>query len=65
MKLIANWRRTHKMFSVHALTILGMLGAIADWMPILREFVPGWVYIAIMIAGIGGRMLNQEKLHES
>lgn len=59
MRLVDDWRNWWKMYSVHALAFLGALGALSDWLPIVREFVPAWVYIAIMVAGIGGRLINQ------
>lgn len=59
MRLVDDWRNWWKMYSVHALSLLGALGALSDWLPLVREFVPAWVYIAIMVAGIGGRLLSQ------
>ena len=65
VKVVPYWRKCWRMYSVHAITVLGMLGAIADWMPIVREFVPAWAYITIMALGIVGRMISQDKDDES
>lgn len=59
MQLVDDWKKCWKMYSIHAIWVLGALGALADWMPIVREFVPPWVYIAVMTAGIAGRLVSQ------
>ena len=64
-RVVPYWRKAWKMYSVHALAVLGGLGAIADWMPIVREFVPWWLYLTIMALGIIGRMIPQVKGDES
>lgn len=65
LRVVPYWRKCWRMYSVHAIVALGMLGGIADWMPIVREFVPGWVYITIMTLGLIGRMIPQVKSDES
>jgi len=66
MKLIPNWRRAWRMFSVQAMTLAtAMQGA---WMAVpedLKAHVPGalvhGVTVALLVAGIVGRLVAQPK----
>lgn len=58
-RLIERRHMWWRFYSVHAMAALGLMGALADWMPILREFIPTWAYVAVMTAGILGRIIKQ------
>ncbi len=64
-RVVPYWRKVWKMYSVHALAVLGGLVEIADWIPIGREFVPWRLDLAIMVLGIIGLMIPQAKDDES
>jgi hypothetical protein len=67
MKLIPNWRKAWRMFSVQAQTIaLALTGA---WQAVpedIRTAVPGWVPLTmlglILVGGIVGRLIEQPKV---
>ena len=69
MKLIPNWRKAWRMFSVQAQAIaLALAGA---WQAVpedIRNVVPGWVPITllalILVGGIVGRLISQPKVHD-
>ena len=66
MKLIHNWRRAWRMFSVQAqgtaLAVLGAWQALPDEM---RSVVPAWAVVTIamllLVFGIVGRLTEQPK----
>jgi hypothetical protein len=62
-KVVPYWRKCWRMYSVHAITALGSLGALSSWMPIVREFVPGWAYLALMGLGVTGALVRQACLN--
>lgn len=59
VKLVPYWRKLWRMYSVHAIAALGSLGALSSWMPLVRELVPGWAYLALMVLGITGALVKQ------
>lgn len=68
MRLIPNWRRAWRMFSVQAqalaFAVLGGWQAMPDE---LRAAVPAWAVLAVamvlLVAGIVGRLIQQPKTH--
>lgn len=66
MKLIPNWRRSWRMFSVQAMTlaaaIQGAWPAIpGDMKSSLPPTLVHWVSLALLLAGIAGRLVDQPK----
>lgn len=69
MKLIPNWRRAWRMFSVQAqalaIAVLGGWQAMPDE---LRAVVPAWavltVAMVLLVAGIVGRLIQQPKTQD-
>ena len=66
MKLIAEWQRAYRMFSVQAMVVAGAL--LATWTALpedLKATFPGWVdnaaAIAILAMGVIGRLVDQSK----
>ena len=64
MKLIPNWRRAWRMFSVQAMTAAtAILGAWQAFPPDLRDSLPEtWVHgsaMALLVLGIVGRLIAQ------
>ena len=64
MRLVADWKRAHRWFSVHAMVLAGALQA--AWLAVpddLRTSVPAWVPQVLtgllLIAGILGRLIDQ------
>lgn len=69
MKLIPNWRRAWRMFSVQAQA--AAIAAIAGWQALpddLRALVPQGLAIslavALLVLGIIGRLIDQPKTRE-
>ena len=59
VKVIPQWRGAWKMYSVWVMCLLGGLGALADWLPLLREYLPGWLYLSLICVGIASRLITQ------
>ena len=59
IKLVPQWRSVWRMYSVWVMCLLGGLGALSDWMPLLREYLPGWLYVSMVAAGIAARIIAQ------
>lgn len=66
MKLIPNWRRAWRMFSVQAMAAVAVLQTAwpqipddikASWPPHLVH----WVTVALVVAGVVGRVVAQPK----
>lgn len=70
MKLIPQWRRAWRMFSVQAMTLAGAVQAAWALMPEdLKAQLPAGlvpvVSIVLLVAGIAGRMVQQPKVTSS
>lgn len=64
MKLVSDWKRAHRWFSIHAMVLAGAVQA--AWVAIpddLHTSVPAWVPHVLtgvlLIAGIAGRLVDQ------
>lgn len=65
MKLIDNWKRAHRMFSVQAMALAAAVQGIWPTIPEdLKSHLPTslvhWVSIVLLMAGILGRLVTQE-----
>lgn len=69
MKLIPNWRRAWRMFSVQAMTLAAALQGTWAMLPEdLKAALPPTlvpvVSIALLLAGVVGRLVDQPKVKE-
>lgn len=69
MKLIPQWRRAWRMFSVQAMTgATALLGAWQAFPPDLKAALPAdWVNgaaIALLVLGIAGRLIDQPAIRK-
>lgn len=67
MKLIPNWRRAWRMFSVQAqgaaLALLGTWQVMPeDLKATLSPTLVGWVAMGLLVFGIAGRLIEQPKV---
>ena len=67
MKLIPNWRRSWRMFSVQAMALAAAIQGAWPLMPddlkaTLPPMLVHWVSIALLAAGIVGRLVDQPKV---
>ena len=65
MRLIPDWRRAWRWFSVQTLAILAVLPMVwAQMPPEIKAYVPatwGWaVFMFIALGGIAGRLIDQK-----
>lgn len=66
MRLIPNWKRAWRMFSVQAMTLAGSIQAAWALFPEdLKATLPTnlvhWASVALLVAGIVGRMVDQPR----
>lgn len=66
MKLVEDWKKAHRWFSMHALVLAGAIPAVwAELPPDLKSSIPpgvmGGITAAIAICGVVGRLVNQSK----
>lgn len=66
IRLVPNWRRCYRMFSVQAMTLAGAIQATWALIPEdLKATLPPtlvhWVSLALLLAGIVGRLIDQPK----
>jgi len=64
VKLVDNWNKLHKTFSVQAMALAGAIQAVWPTIPddmkaALPHNVVHWVSLALLGAGIFGRMIDQ------
>ncbi|KTT33828.1 hypothetical protein SB18R_03335 [Pseudomonas oryzihabitans] len=65
MKLIPEWRKAWRMYSVWAIAVLGLLGSAGDILSLLWDYLDWapWtkalLYLAFAVAGIFSRLLIQ------
>lgn len=67
MKLIAEWRKAYRLFSVQAMALsTAILGAWLvlpdDWKAMLPHWVGNAAAIATLVCGILGRLVDQTKV---
>ena len=66
MKLIPNWKNAWRWFSVQALIVIGALPLVWATLPAdVKAFLPGgwepWILVLLAVAGIVGRLVDQNK----
>lgn len=66
MKLVEDWKRAWRWFSVHALVLAGVLPAVwAELPPDLKSSIPpgamGAITAVIAVCGVIGRLVDQDK----
>lgn len=64
MQLVPNWQRLHRAFSVQAMAVAAAIqGAWPSVPQDLKDALPHnlvhWISIALLVAGIAGRFLDQ------
>lgn len=69
MKLIPEWRRAWRMFSVNAMFVaLALQGAWAAMPDDLKGNLPAWllqgITMALLVLGIAGRLVHQPKVSD-
>lgn len=70
MKLVENWRRMHRAFSVQAMALAAAIqGAWPSIPEDLKAHLPSgivhWVSLALLVAGILGRLVDQGSITET
>jgi hypothetical protein len=66
-KLIPNWRKAWRMFSVQSMTAAAALQGAWAAVPVdLKDRVPGgvipWLTVALLVLGVVGRLIDQPKV---
>lgn len=69
MKLVDNWRRLHRTFSVQAMALAAAIQGVWPTIPDdLKAHLPNglvhWVSVGLLAAGILGRMVDQGSVTE-
>ena len=69
MQLIPNWKKAWRMFSVQAMTLATAIQATWPMVPedmkaTLPPQLVHWVSVALLVAGILGRLVTQPKVQE-
>lgn len=64
MKLVDNWRRMHRTFSVQAMALAAAIQGAWPTVPddlkaVLPHNLVHWVSITLLVAGIAGRLVDQ------
>lgn len=70
MKLVNNWRRLWRAFSVQAMALAAAIQGVWPTIPdemraVLPPNVVHWVSLVLLVAGIVGRMVDQPKTRDS
>ena len=69
MRLIDNWKRAHRMLSVQAMALAVAIQGVWPTIPddlkaSLPPYLVHWVSIALLVAGIVGRLVSQDSTTE-
>lgn len=69
MRLIPNWKRCYRMFSVQAMALAGAIQGAWPMVPddmkaTLPPTLVHWASVVLLVAGIVGRMVDQPKVKE-
>jgi hypothetical protein len=69
MKLVDNWHRMHRAFSVQAMALAAAIQGVWPTIPDdLKAALPSnivhWASIALLFAGIAGRLIDQGSITE-
>lgn len=62
MKLIANWRKAWRMYSIQLSALIVALASLETFLPQLQPLVPPKVYAGIGLAVIVARIVQQAKV---
>lgn len=67
MKLVSEWRKAWRMFSVQAMLVASAIQGAWEFIPPdLKDQIPaGWVHwitVALLVFGIAGRLIEQPKV---
>lgn len=62
MKLIPNWKKAHRMYTMWLATAIVGLATLESFMPQLQQYLPPKVYAALGLAVMVARILQQAKL---
>jgi hypothetical protein len=70
MKLVENWRRMHRAFSVQAMALAAAIQGTWPMIPedlkaALPTSIVHWVSVALLAAGIVGRLVDQGGITEA
>lgn len=70
MKLIDNWKKCYRMLSVQAMALAGAVQGAWVFIPDdMRATIPHnvvqWATMALLVLGIGGRLVDQPKVSAS
>jgi len=49
MQLISQWKKWHRRYSVHIVSLMPVIATARDQVPQIREFLPPAVYSAVMV----------------
>ena len=64
MKLVENWRALFGASSVQIWSFTTFLEVAQQVVPLLDNYIPWWVTVAFMLAGIVARFVAQPSLHQ-
>lgn len=64
MKLVENWRALFGASSVQIWSFTTFLEVAQQVVPLLDDYIPCWVTLALMLSGIAARFVAQPSLHQ-
>lgn len=69
MQLVPNWKRLHRAFSVQAMALAAAIQGAWPTIPddlkaVLPHGIVHWVSVALLVAGIVGRLVDQGSITE-
>lgn len=69
MKVVKNWKRCWRMLSIQAMTAAAAIqgawqGVPEDWKASLSPGLVHWLTLGLLVLGIAGRLVQQDKVNQ-
>lgn len=59
MKKVTTWRSLHRYWSVRLIAIIPALAGLQEALPVIKDYIPGWLYVVVAVAAILARNVQQ------
>ena len=59
VKKVTDWTALHRFWSVRLIAIIPALAGLQEVLPVIKDYVPGWLYALVAVAAILARNVQQ------
>ncbi|WP_444543521.1 DUF7940 domain-containing protein [Leeia speluncae] len=59
VKKVTNWTTLHRFWSVRLMAVIPLLAGLQEALPVIKDYIPGWLYVVVAVAAILARNVQQ------